>query len=271
MVSSRVVPGARVLAVALFALCACGCFEYNEVITLNRDGTGTATISGWIDANVAESLYSGEEGRQVMPPVTEGIARDMSVGSEDVRVASFSCTLESGRWHYDVTIEFANLDALSDTVFFRQREMSLTYVTAKQTRFRCYIRPSLLQMARERAEKYTDNPYSEKLLAAIDSDDFKKAVADVPMTYKIVLPGVKISGNAARTDSDPSGDAVSAVWEYRLGDILTPDKAPRFELTMDLPEIQVYRIIVIVVLLLSLIGVLVPAIRLVILKLQGVS
>ena len=236
MVSSRAVLTARVLAGALLSLAACGCFEYNEELTLNRDGTGTVRISGWIDAKVAEAFYSGEANTQLMPPITRGIANDMSVGTSDVRVAAFSSTLEGGKWLYDVTFEMVDLDALGAARFFRQREILLRYATAKQTRFSCYIEPSLLRLARDQAQVYKDNPYSEKLLAAMDSDDFKKSVSEAPLTYKVTLPGAKISGNATRMDIDPSGETVSAVWEYRLSEIHESEKAPRFELTFPVAE-----------------------------------
>ncbi len=270
MVPSGKLSRARALACVLFALSACGCFEYTEEIFLNKDGSGTVTITGWIDGEAARAFYASEEASAVMPPVSRGIANAMSAGSEKVTIADFVSTLEAGRWQFEVTLDFADLDSLNRVKFFRQREFSLTYVTAKQTRFRGYPKPTLLQTARDMAEVYRDNPYSENFLAAGETD-IRKLVAGAPVVYKVTMPGSRVTGNAESTDRDPREGTVTAVWEYTLGEMISQEKPPRFELTVDLPAIQLFRAAVVILLILSLVGVLVPAIRLVILKLQRVS
>ncbi|MHC4711877.1 MAG: hypothetical protein ACYTAN_01225 [Planctomycetota bacterium] len=261
---------ARALACILLALAACGCFEYTEEITLYKDGSGTVNITGWIDGKVAADFYTSDEVKKIMPPVTKGIANAMSAGSEKVVITDFVSGLQAGQWRFEVTLEFADLDALNKVKFFNQREFSLTYVTAKQTRFRSYPKPDLLQTARDMAQVHKDNPYSKTFLEA-EEVDLRKLVAAAPIVYKVTLPGSKVRGNAETTDHDPREGTVTAVWEYTLDEMISQEKPPRFELTVDLPAIQLFRTAVVVLLLLSLIGILVPAIRLVVLKLQRVS
>jgi len=261
---------ARALLVLVFASSLLGCFEYKEEITINDDGSGTVKISGWIDGNITAPLYEGEEERMMPPPVGQGLAERLIVGSRKVTLTDYSMYSEGQKWVFEATIEFADLEELAKTKYFKQRKPSLTMVAAKELRYRSTIGRNLVDMAIDRSEIDKDNKYAAGFAAAMNTENFKNQVLGGKMTYSVAFKGTDATGTTDFVDA-PAPNTVRGRWEFSVPDLLDAEEPARMELVSKLPPERGFTEVVMIVLVLSVIGILVPAVRLVILKIKGVS
>lgn len=246
----------------------CGCFEYNEEIRFNDDGSGTVRVYGWIDYEIAKRFYSGEEDQQVMPPLTAGMVDYLAVGSRKVDVEEVSVVPEGGKWVFDITLAFADMEELRKTNYFRQRGVNLTFQTAKKLRFTGKATPSPIEIAKDYADVYKDNPYSVKFLEMYGTNEFKALIEPGKLTYMVAMRGAKAVGNADRIDTTTK-NTVEAHWSFDIDDLIDADSPVKLQLTTTLPPERGFTEVVVMLLVVSIVGILVASIRLVILKMQG--
>ncbi|MCD6404622.1 MAG: hypothetical protein J7M19_02215 [Planctomycetes bacterium] len=262
--------GLRLGAVVLLGTLLCGCFEYTQEININDDGSGEVRVTAWIDANVAGRFRADVRGGEIPAPIRKAVIRDITLGSKQVKLTDMTVVLEGDRWVYEITLAFQNAAALAKTKFFRRMHPSLDFVSTKQLRFKEGLTTTLIDIARDRAKTLNEDIYAENFLKAVDTDEFKSLVADAKLTYVVTMPGRTATGNSDRVEGI-GDDRIRASWDFTMKNLLDQRAGSTLEITSTLPPERGFSQIVIVLLLLAVVGMLVPAIRLVILKVKGAS
>jgi len=255
---------------AAAALVFTGCFEYTEEIEINQDGSGTLTVHATIDAEAAAGFRGELEGEKVPPPVSIGAIRDRLVGSSQVRLQSDNIRLEGENWVYDVVVSFENIEALGSIRYLDRRNIRYGYPEPKKIRLSMRLQPDIVREALDAARTYESDPYAEKFIEAASEENFIDRVANAPMTYRVTMQGAGGVGNADEIRPLPD-DRVRGTWEYKAGEIVGKETPRELQLTATLPPERGFTPLVVIVLLASVAGILVPAIRLVILKVRGLG
>jgi len=262
---------ARLAAIASLLPLLLGCFKYKETITVLPGGNGDVVITASIPEKTASTYRDPTkvEG-EVPPPVSKGLIEQFMLGSKDVRVAESDVALNGDNWEYNIKIEFGSIDALSQVRYFKERHLKKEFTGGKKLKVSEDITPTLLLMARNQAKVMVDNPYAGPFLAVVDSEDFHGA-DDASMTYEIVLPGAEPeAATGGKTEPKPD-DATSASWTFAMSDLLQLKSPPNLYLTVSLPGEHGAMAVVITLLLASLVGILAPAIRLIMVKSKGAA
>ena len=277
--------GKNLLALSVCVLAAMllsGCFEYKETIDIARDGAGTVHITGWIDAKLARSFYTpledADEGAPQRPPISKKLAIKLVGGSKSVQLTDFEIGLDDGKWKFDATIKFETLKDLGRTTLFKTRKPLLTYVTPKEVRYRRHLKTTLTDLVLEVAKdlKPTENTYAVKFTGAMSDEKFAKEFAlnyaPANLIFTVLTRGASPTDatDADKVDS-PELNRIRAEWSFIAGDLAANEEGEKMEILVRLPPEKGFTEVVMIVLALSVIGILVPAIRLVIMKIQGVS
>lgn len=270
MVKTRFGREIRFAAVLAACLLLYGCFEYNEEIRFNSDGSGTVRAHGWIDYEVANRFYSGEDDQQVLPPITTGMVNYFAVGSRKVSIEEVSVMPAGGKWVFDITVAFANVEELRKTNYFRQRAVNLAFQTAKKLRFTGKATPSPLEIAKDHADVYKGNPYSAKFIEMYGTDEFKALAELGSLTYMVAIRGANAAGNADRVETTDQ-NTIEAYWSFNAGDLIDVEIPARFQLTTTLPPERGFTEVVVVLLVASIVGILAASIRLAMIKMKGAS
>jgi hypothetical protein len=121
------------VAVTLIA----GCINYEEEITLKRDGSGEVNMHFWLSsafAKMAKSSSGGGEG----PPLSEEDARKRCEGKEGITFKSFRSEEKDDEYHAYITLGFDSLDALSavqenQTYSFAEESGVITYTATMES------------------------------------------------------------------------------------------------------------------------------------------
>lgn len=263
----------RLVILTLFLPLAWGCFDYEEVITISDDGSGTVEITASIDKALADryvDVTQYPEGPP--PPVTSGIIRQsLMIGSANVKVEDVNVELKDDRWQYRVALTFSDIESLAKVTYFRPRSLKLTWEGGKRLVFGQLLKPTLVALAASQAKTATEHPYSQAFLLAVAAPDFyTENVIRSTCNYEVVLPGIKAMSPNGRI-STRSNELVSVRWEFTAGDLKNTDSTPSLRVTSTLPAEKGFMPLVIVILLASVVGVLIPAIRLLVLKMRGTS
>lgn len=260
----------RLGVVVLLGALLCGCFEYTQEINIKNDGSGDVRITAWINADVAGHFRADVHGGEIPPPIRKALVKDMTLGSKQVKLTDVTVALEGDKWVYEITLSFQNVAALAKTKFFRRMHPSLDFVSTKRLRFKEGLTTTLIDIAKDRARTLNEDVYAGKFLKAVDTDEFKSLVSDAKLTYIVNMPGRTATGNSDHIDVS-GNDRVRATWHFTMKNLLDQKAGSAIEVTSTLPPERGFSQIVIVLLLLSVVGMLVPAIRLVILKVKGAS
>ena len=163
-----------------------------------------------------------------------------------------------------------NIRDLSAVRYFKGRNLTLAFSGAKELHFREDIYPSLVQMAKDEAKVVTDDAYAEGFLAVVDSPDFAKTYLEsAKLSYEVVMPGIDVTSDG-KTEILPD-DRVRVTKEYKIADFLKTDVRQSIDIKTGLPAEKGFLPVVVILLLASVIGILVPAIRLLMLKSKGAS
>jgi hypothetical protein len=261
---------ARLAAVACLLPLLVGCFKYKETITILPGGNGDVVITASIpEASAAMYCDKSKVQGQVPPPISQGLIDQLMLGSPDVRVADSSVELKGDNWEYNVKVEFGSIEALSQVRYFKERHIKKEFAGGKKMKVSEDITPNLVQMARNQAKLMVDNPYAGPFMAVVDSDDFHNVTDSATMTYELVLPGAEPeTSSGAKTEPRPD-DVTSAAWSFTMSDLQGKKTPPNLYLTVSLPGEHGALSIVIALLLASVIGILAPAIRLIMIKTKG--
>ena len=257
----------RIGAVLSAVIILCGCFEYEEEITLEKDGSGTVRIRARIDAEAA-AVYQGGSTEKGQPPVNKGMINALSFGSRKAELGPTTIDREPKAWVYDVTLYFDDVESLANVKFFRSRKLVYRYVTAKEVRFGQSVVPTLLDLMKTQAETFQDNDYAYSFLQAIENDALKKMLAGARLTYTVIMPGTSAVGNTSDIN-DLGANKVSGQWSYTLGELAESELTERLNLRSTLPPEKGFTQLVILLLLASVVGILVTAIRLLLIKMKG--
>ncbi len=268
-----------VSACVLAAMSLSGCFEYKETIDIARDGAGTVRITGWIDAKLARSFYTplrdADKSAPSRPPISKKLATMLAGSSKKIQLTDFEIALEEGKWKFDATLKFETLKDLARIPLFKDRKPLLTYVTPKEIRYRRHLKTTLMEMVLEQAKnlKSTESTYAVKFAKAMSDEKFAKEFpanySQANLIFTVLTRGISATG-ADKVDS-PELNRIRAEWSFIAGDLAANEEGEKMEILVRLPPEKGFTEVVMVVLALSVIGILVPAIRLVIMKIQGVS
>ncbi len=259
----------RVGVVTVVCLALNGCLEYNEEIRLNPDGSGTVRVHGQIDYNAAMRYYDGPSD-PVRPPLTRAIVDSLLVGSEAVSISEISVLPEAGRWVYDITVYFSSISELARTSYFRNRAISVGLESPRELGFSASVSPTPFEVARDHAQTFRDNPYSAGFVEAYDTDQIRTHIERSRLSYLVSMRGIEGTGTADIVQP-VRGGLVEARWQFAAAAVLNGRRDARLQLTTRLPGERGFTEVVILILLASVIGIIVAAVRLVILKMQGAS
>lgn len=268
---SKVIWGAaRLAVVCILAAGALGCFKYRETINLQRNGSGTVEIEATIPESVAKG-YRAEDAEQV-PPVSAGyISSKLFLGSDRVDVTTSTVELRDDQWYFHVVASFKSLQDLNRVRFFRDRAMRLDPEANNKMRFAEVLKPDLIKMAKDESSRVADNPYVAYFLAVLESTtDWKTKMGTAELTYEVVMPGATASAPSGRVEGLPE-ERVKATWNFTLIDVLNAQTPPGIAMVIDLPAEKGPMTLIIVLLLASMVGIVVPAIRLLMLKSKGMG
>ena len=270
MENARWRPVARLACLAALVAALSGCFEYKEVMTVTSDGSGTVEINATLPEDVAAKFRKGTFTDQVPAPVRAGVIQQLMTGSARVRMTFCDVTLENNVWTYSIKVEFDNVRDLSAVRYFKGRNLTFAFSAAKELHYREEIYPSLLQMAKDEAKVISDDAYAEGFLAVVDSPDFAKTyLENARLTYEVVMPGINVTSDG-KSEILPD-DRVRVTKEYKITDFLKTDVRQSMDIRTGLPAEKGFMPVVVILLLASVVGILVPAIRLLMLKSKGAS
>ena len=260
----------RFALAVLVSAAAWGCFEYKEVLTLKDDGSGTVHITATVPESTAAQFRTEESEGKTPAPVRAGVIQQMMVGTRNARLARCDVTLENGLWTYDVIVEFTNIRELTKVVYFKQRNVRVELATAKEMRFHEEIRPSLVQMAKDQAKVLTEDAYSKALLDKAEKPVFQALVESAKMTFEVVLPGIGATFEGQYfIEKDERGESmIRATKEFKQSDFAPTATNPVFDVTAIMPPERGFTSLVVLLLLASLVGAVIPALRLFVLKMH---
>jgi len=259
---------ARLAATAALLAVLAGCFEYKESITVRPDGSGTVEITAWISEKAAQNYRPSDLPGAAPPPVSKGVVEQLMSGSGTVNLVQHDIRLEGDRWNYRVRLDFDNVRSLSEVRYFSRRDMRLYFPSAKELGFREDISPSLFQQAKDVAKTLATDPYAKPFLAVADSANFPAVVEGATISYSVTLPGISATapeGIVTRGE----GDMFTLTREFKMSDFLKAGPPQLVQVTTALPAEYSFTVIVVILLLASIIGILVPAVRLIIIKTHG--
>lgn len=263
----------RLAALAAFLPLVWGCFKYKETITIEQSGRGTVEIA----ASIPEKTASGNvyydntkiTGDTVPAPVPAGAIDQMLLGGKGVRVVSKNVELVDGFWEYNVKIEFTSIDDLARTKYFKGRNMTVTFVGGKQMKFSQTLRPTIIDSAREQAKLTPGFAYSAPFLNSVDDAEWlQKTAGRGTLSYGVIMPGINATAEPSgqgKIEGRPD-NTTGASWEYTYSDFLPPGTLPTLGMTVDLPAEKGFMPVVVILLLASIAGILVPAARLLMIK-----
>lgn len=261
----------RLSAIALLLPLLLGCFKYKETITVFPGGNGDVVITASIPEKAAATYCDMTKVQgEVPPPITSGLIGLLMFGP-DVQVSENDVALRGDNWEYNVKVEFGSIEALSRVKYFKDRGLKKEFTGGKKLKVSESITPNLVLMAKNQAKLMVDNPYAGPFMAVVDSDDFHNVTDDAALTYELVLPGTEPETSAGgRTEPKPD-DATGASWNFTMSDLQQLKSPPSLYLTVSLPGEHGALSVVITLLLASIVGILAPAIRLIMVKTKGAA
>lgn len=263
----------RLAGILMSAVLCCGCLEYKETLTFNKDGSGSVEITLSIQEQVSSSFLSDEVrlSGKIPPPLKEPAIRAQFYGSRAVNVSA--CVVptrpEDGAWKYIIKADFENIGSLSATKYFKQRGLLLAFSGPKELHFRESFTPSLLALATAEAKNLANDPYAASYLASVDAPDFVKTLQGAKLRYEVVVPGERAVQPVEGTAEVVEGGFVKVSREFQLSDFANRNATQSLDVKSVQPEEEGFTPVVVLLLLLSIVGILVPALRLLLLKVQG--
>jgi len=260
---------ARLAALALLLSALWGCLEYKEVVTVTSDGSGTVEIDATIPERIAADYRTGTYTGKTPAPVREGVIQQWFTGSTGARITDLQVELINNVWTYRVTLDFDSIRSLARVKYFKGRNISVSYPSAKELRFRQEIWPTLLQMAKDQAKLLSDDAYVPEFLAKVDTDGFRPLLADSKLKYQVVMPGLSAQYNGTYTLE--ANDNIRATRDLTMAVAADQTAKEVMDIRATLPPEQGFTPVVVLLLLASLAGILVTAIRLLVLKMRGVT
>lgn len=180
------------LAVALAAL-LCGCYQVEDDLTLNADGSGTVELTTIVAASVStfDSDLIG-----IYPPVTEESVRDL-FPEKDFKVNTEVELADDGSTHLKTKAAFKNADALLKSPYGKVHALNLT-VETNVLQLRAIS--GMAWLSRRAAGTNTDEITSQ----IAGWSDLQKKSNQMRFSFKVTLPKPITSGNGAS-----QGQAVS--------------------------------------------------------------
>jgi hypothetical protein len=264
---------ARLCVLALALPLVWGCYKYKEMITIEQGGKGTVHITASIPEKSSKDVVYYDSSKitgKVPPPITAGLIENMFLGSKQVKVASRVISPEpvDGQWQYDIIVEFASVDALKLTRYFSNRAISLSFPGGRQMKFTEKLSPTLIEMAKAEAKSLPKDAYAPMFLVTASAPDFNDVVGSAEVSYGITMPGIdaSVDPTAQCTVAGNPDNTTTATWNYSAKDLSAMTPPPTLSMAVALPAERGFMPIVIVLLLASVVGILAPAIRLLMLK-----
>lgn len=257
------------LAIAAAAL-MCGCFDYKERMEIKSDGSGTVTINAWISGDMATKLRSttATSGETTLPPpVSKGMINKLMEGSAGIKTDT-RIEFANDRWTYNIVITFDNVSSLAKTRFFKMRKMEMGFLSGKELMFQESF-PSFMDLARDEATLLTSDMYSEGFLAALGTPAFRDALGAGTLAYEASIPGRTGTVTGGVYDI-PAPDTVRGKESFKMSDIMAATTPATMKIISQLP-VRNFSGFFWILLLGSLIGIAVPAVRLILLKKKGVA
>jgi hypothetical protein len=190
-----------VVAAATLLVPAAGCLDYEEVLSIASDGSGTVGIELNLDLSIVADLKKSdptpdsEDSGDLSSLVSKDeIKKDLDVPGITVK------TLEvedkgSHKTHVKLAFQYKNLDALRSVRFFSDREISVVDQGENVDFIYKYNARSILNMlGLDPAEKPPADEHARKVHAALD--EARKASS---ARFVLTMPGNLVATNGEKT------------------------------------------------------------------------
>ena len=185
------------------ALVLNGCFDYQERIVLNKDASGTMDVDYWTmnDVNLENDGYS-------FPSKEDDIRREVEnkYTSDRVKLLDFKVTDEKDSRHVQFKVAFDHVLDLNDVEQFQKNRIKFTEIAGKIT----FERSVFLNDGDSDSEDEPDNWFGKLVLGVV-----KQGLSNIRFRFEVDTP---YAIDATNADSKPGKN--SAVWKYRLSDVM---------------------------------------------------
>lgn len=190
------------IVIAAIALSA-GCIDYEEKITLRKDGSGYMTIHYFTDESTIEEEKMEEE---ELPFSFDQYSFDQKeiedeLADENIRVEKVESYTEEGKRHLIAKLFFKNINKIPHKWIFENRELQFT----KESGFLTF-RSVLLLGGEETGEG--------------EFDEFVKAIlADYKFKFTVEMPSKIVEASAGSRVEDNT-----VMWEFPLSSLMDKER-----------------------------------------------
>jgi hypothetical protein len=101
------------VAMLLVLVLVPGCINYEEEVTLKRDGSGEVAMHYWMDTSFIEAMTQFSSGDDESMPFSEEDVKERYEGKPGIELKSFRSEKKEGDTHAYITLAFDSVDALA--------------------------------------------------------------------------------------------------------------------------------------------------------------
>ena len=188
----------------LLCLCLSGCFEYEERIVLNRDGSGTMEIEYWTLGDMEI-----ETNDHVFPHMEKDIRKEIKkkYTSDKIRLLDLSVDNKKDSRSVRFKLAFDNLMDLNEVEQFQDSR-----IIFKKTGDRILFERDIF-LDGDKPDKH-GNLFGRLVVGILET-----ALSNIRFRFEIETPY-----NITKSNADLTPDKNRAVWKYRLSDVMHQEK-----------------------------------------------
>lgn len=198
----------RIITIIMIPLFVAGCFEYEERLVMQSDGSGSLEIEYWtIDGND----LTFDEHR--IPKDEADIRKDVEerYTSKHVRLVDFAVRTHDNTRHVSFKVKFDDIDDLNDIRQFHDNEIKVVR-SGRELEFRRTVFV-------DNDGDHSLNKDPDNILEAFILGLVRDGLSQIKFRFEVEVPGDIIETNADWTPGKHR-----AVWKYRLSDVIDRDE-----------------------------------------------
>jgi len=188
---------------SLMVLMICGCFEFEERLIVNKDGSGTLEIEYWTwkDVNINDDSIS-------LPKEKESIRKEIEEKylSEKIKLLNLKVQEKDKTRHVRFKLSFTNILDLNEVPQFQKNKIQFK----KSGNNISFIRTVFIKENEEDEKEEPENVFEKLILSMVE-----EGLSNIKFRFELSTP-YKI----AETNADWAPGDNRAVWKYRLSDVM---------------------------------------------------
>lgn len=194
-----------------------GCFEYEEVLVLNKDSSGTMEVDLWFnkDVNIEDEDFRLSQEKEEM----ESDIREKYT-SDKVKLIAYEMNEKGDRKHVNFKVAFNHVLDLNELKQFSENDIAFRKVNGRMNFDRTlYLNHDDTSDDEDVEEKEDEDEDPSNLLERMVLALVDEFLQDIKFRFEVITPS-KIK----ETNSEFTTGKKRATWSYRLSDIIKDKK-----------------------------------------------